>query len=134
MNTKPFMEHPTGKYTTAIEAMEEAISRLRSLPAWTQWITFCAQGEGESPESIHSAQVRLLSDILDVGSPVDLAQITAYAKVNRGALTPAGGTTYSIAAATPKEAAQILDALFRYHLGVRPFLDEDNDYAVGAEW
>lgn len=134
MNNEPFMEHPTGKYATAIDAMEEAISRLRALPEWNQWITFCAQGEGSSPESVHFAEIRLLSEILEAGGPVDVARITAQARVNRRALTEAGRTRYSIAAATPREAAQILDALFRHQLGIHPFPDENNDYAVGAEW
>ena len=134
MSGEPFMEHPTGEYVTAIDAMEAAIARLRALPEWNQWITFCAQGEGESPESIHFAEVRLLSDILEVNTPVNLAQLTTQAQVPRHALTEAGKTRYSIVAATPREAAQILDALFRYQLGVRPFADEDDDYAVGAEW
>jgi hypothetical protein len=30
--------------------------------------------------------------------------------------------------------AQILDAIFREHFGIRPFPDEGDDYAVGAEW
>jgi len=134
MNARPFMEHPSGEYTNAIDAMEAAITLLRNLPEWTQWITFCAQGEGESPDSIHSAEVRLLSDLLEAGVPINIAQITALAHVNRQALMEAGRTRYSIAAATPREAAQILDALFRHQLGVRPFPDEGDDYAVGAEW
>ena len=134
MSNEPFMEHPTGKYATAIDAMEEAISRLRALPEWNQWITFCAQGEGSSPESVHFAEVRLLSEILEAGGPVDVARITAQARVSRRALTEAGHTRYSIAAATPREAARILDALFRHQLGIHPFPDENNDYAVGAEW
>lgn len=132
-NEEPFMEHPTGEYATAIDAMEDAISRLRTLPEWNRWITFCAQGEGSSPESIHLAEVRLLDDILDAEVQIDLAQITGYADVPRRALTEAGATRYSIAAATPREAARLLDAIFRQQLGVRPFPDE-NDYPVGAEW
>lgn len=128
------MEHPTGEYVTAVDAMEAAITRLRALPEWNQWITFCAQGEGESPESIHFAEIRLLSDILEVNAPVNLAQMTAHAQVPRRALTEAGRTRYSIAAASPREAAQVLDALFRHQLGIRPFPDEGDDYAVGAEW
>ena len=27
-----------------------------------------------------------------------------------------------------------LDAIFRHHFGLRPFADEGDDYAVGAEW
>jgi|SRR5215472_12996147 len=134
MSDQPFIEHPTGEYASAIDAMEAAISRLRALPEWNRWITFCAQGEGESPESLHFAEVRLLSNILETSAPVDVAQISGYAKVPRRALAEAGKTRYSIAEATPREAAQILDALFRLQLGIRPFPDEGDDYPVGAEW
>lgn len=134
MSELPFMEHPTGEYATAIDAMEAAISRLRSLPEWNRWITFCAQGEGASPESTQFAEVRLLSDILETSVPVNLAEITAQAQVPRSALTEAGRTRYSLAGATPREAARLLDALFRHQFGIRPFPDEDDDYAVGAEW
>jgi hypothetical protein len=32
------------------------------------------------------------------------------------------------------QVALILDAIFRHHFGIRPFPDEGDDYAVGAEW
>ncbi|MGC2695072.1 MAG: hypothetical protein WA738_04705 [Candidatus Angelobacter sp.] len=134
MSEEPFMEHPTGEYATALDAMDATISRLRALPEWNRWITFCAQGEGLSPGSIHVAEIRLVSDVLETGVPLNLAQVTAQAGVNRRSLTEAGNTRYSLAATTPREAAQILDALFRHQLGIRPFPDEDDDYAVGAEW
>ena len=76
MKEEPFMEHPTGQYGSALEAMEAAISRLRALPEWNRWITFCAQGEGESPEGVHFAEVRLLSDILETGVSIDLAEFS----------------------------------------------------------
>lgn len=134
MTGNTFMEHPTGEYANAVDAMEAAIVRLRALTEWNGWITFCAQGEGSSSENVHFAEVRLLSDILETGVPVNIAQISAYAKVPRRALTEAGKTRYSIASATPREAAQILDALFRHQFGIRPFSDEGDDYPVGAEW
>ena len=129
---QPFLEHPTGEHETALEAMEHAVRRLRALPEWKQWITFCAQGAGESDESIHCAELRLLGDTLDTGGSVNVTTITTLAKVNGKCLVPAG-PLYSIAAATPEEAARVLDALFRHHLDIRSFADED-DYAIGAEW
>jgi len=134
MSDNPFMEHPTGEHTTALEAMDATISRLRALPEWNRWITFCAQGQGSSPDSIHCAEIRLLSDVLETGVPLNIAQVTAQAGVHRHSLTEAGNTRYSLAGATPREAAQILDAVFRHQFGIRPFPDEDDDYAVGAEW
>ena len=35
---------------------------------------------------------------------------------------------------TDEQTAAFLDTLFRTQLGVRPFDDEGDDYAVGAEW
>lgn len=92
------------------------------------------RGEGESPDSIHFAEVRLLSDVLETGVPINLVEISTLAKVPRSALTEAGRSRYSVASATPKEVAQILDALFRHQFGIRPFAGEDDDYPVGAEW
>jgi hypothetical protein len=134
MSDAPFMEHPTGEYATAVDAMEAAIVGLRALPERNRRITFGAQGQGASPESIHFAEVHLAADVVETEEPVNVAEIVALAKVPVGAFTDVGIARYAIAAATPREAAQILDALFRHHLGIRPFPDEDNDYAVGAEW
>ena len=53
--------------------------------------------------------------------------------------TPAQVDTIYFGGGTPSllsgsQVAQILDAIFRNHFGLRPFADEDDDYAVGAEW
>ncbi|MBI4861531.1 MAG: ankyrin repeat domain-containing protein [Candidatus Riflebacteria bacterium] len=64
---RPFMEHPTGQFGSAIDAMDDAVKRLREL-------------------------------------------------------------------ATSRQVALFLDAIFRYHFGVRPSSDLGSDYAVGAEW
>lgn len=63
--TEPYPEHPTGDYATALEAMEAAIRRLRALPEWKNWITFCAQGQGATGESVHFAELRLLQGKLN---------------------------------------------------------------------
>ncbi len=128
------MEHPTGDFNTAIEAMTDAVSRLRALSEWDEWITFEAQGEGGNAESYDFAEVRMLGDQLAVGDePLDVARIVAAAGTGTTSLV-ADGRDYSVAAAAPREVAQILDAIFRHHFGIRPFADEGDDYAVGAEW
>jgi hypothetical protein len=130
----PFMEHPTGDFDSAVAAMEDAVRRLRELPKWEQWITFSAQGEGHRPDSYEFAEVRMLRDQLDVGEkPLDIPRVIQAARTGAPSLV-ADGTQYSVAAASPREAAQILDAIFRHHFGLRPFADEGDDYAVGAEW
>ena len=131
---QPFMEHPSGDFDNVVAAMEDAVKRLRKLPKWDQWITFGAQGEGDSPESYEFAEVRMLGDKLDVGErPIDVPRMIQAARSGATSLV-AEGAHYSVAAASPREVAQILDAIFRHHFGIRPFPDENDDYAVGAEW
>src|SRR5215469_16091309 len=129
--TGPFMEHPTGDFKSAVDAMEDAVRRLRGLKNWDKWIAFNAQGEGAEPESEEFFDVRMLQDKLDVGDkPLDLARIIEAAHVGAPSLV-ADGVHYSVAAASPREVAQILDAIFRQHFGLRPFADQNGDYAVG---
>jgi hypothetical protein len=130
----PFMEHPTGDFSSAVAAMEDAVRRLRALPKWEKWITFSAQGEGGGPDSYEFAEIRMLRDAVDIGEkPLDISRIIQAAHTGASSLV-ADGAQYSVAAASPREAAQILDAIFRHHFGLRPFADEGDDYAVGAEW
>jgi len=130
----PFMEHPTGDFDSAVAAMEDAVRRLRELPKREQWITFRAQGEGHGPDSYEFAEVRMLRDKLDVGEkPLVISRVIQAAHTGASSLV-ADGAQYSVAVASPREVAQILDAIFRNHFGLRPFADEGDDYAVGAEW
>ena len=131
---EPFMEHPNGDFDTAVDDMADAVRRLRELRVWDKWITFSAQGEGGGPDSYEFADIRMLGDKIDVGEkPMDVPRMIQAAGAGAGALVK-DGAQYSVAGASPKEAAQILDAIFRHHFGIRPFADEGNDYAVGAEW
>ena len=134
MSEDPFMEHPTGEHLSALAAMEDAILRLRAMSEWKRWITFCAQGPGAAPDRTQFAEVRLLGDILDTGDAVDPVSVIAHAAVDQRCLVRTGPHHYSIGAATPREAAQILDAIFRHQFDIHPFPDEGDDYAVGAEW
>jgi hypothetical protein len=128
------MEHPTGEFDSALDAMEDAVTRLRELKGWEQWITFCAQGEGQTSDCYEFAEIRMLGDKLEVGGkPLDVARIAEAARTGSAALA-GDGSNYSVAAASPREVAQIFDAIFRHHYHIRPFADEENDYAVGAEW
>jgi hypothetical protein len=130
----PFIEQPTGDFDSAVAAMADAVRRLRGLPRWEHWITFGAQGEGRGLDSYQFAEVRMLGDTLDVGTrPLDIARVVDAAQSGASSLV-ADGEYYSVAAASPREVAQLLDAIFRHHLGIRPFTDEGDDYAVGAEW
>ena len=129
----PFMEHPTGEFKTAMDAMADAIRRLRALPEWNDWITFCAQGMGHDEDSDYLAEIRVRRDELELDEPLDVEAITRRAGVAQSSLTQAGAG-YSIANASPADAARVMDAIFRHALGIRPHADEDDDYAIGAEW
>ena len=130
----PFMEHPTGEFNSAVDAMVDAIKRLRALPEWNEWITFCAQGAGQDEDSDHLAEIRMRKDELRLDEPIDGDSVIRHAGVPPSSLTRTGENNYSIANASPADAARIMDAIFRHHLGIRPHADEGDDYAIGAEW
>ena len=130
---RPFMEHPSGEFKSAVDAMADAIKRLRAQPEWKDWITFCAQGMGHDEESDHHAEIRMWRDELALDEPLDIDSVTQRAGVPRASLV-AAGANYSVANASPGEAARVMDAIFRHTLGIRPHADEGDDYAIGAEW
>jgi hypothetical protein len=127
------MEHPTGMFETAVEAMSDAIRRLRALTNWNEWITFCAQGMGPRRDTYHMANIRLLQDLVEVNAPVDIDRIVRLADVPPRCLVKMDNY-HSVASASPEQAAKIFDAIFQHHLGIRPHEGEGNDYAIGAEW
>jgi hypothetical protein len=131
--TTPFMEHPTGEFSSAVDAMASAIQRLRALAEWDAWITFCAQGAGRDENSYHMANIRMRRDELQLDQPVDVESITQLAGVPRSSLVQVG-VNYSIAQASPADAARAMDAIFRHCMGIRPHADQRGDYAIGAEW
>lgn len=132
---RPFMEHPSGNFKTAVEAMANAIERLRALPEWNNWITFTAQGIGNSTNSYHFAEIRMRQNEIKLKTQIDIdiEMVTKHAGVPQSCLSK-NGDVYLITKSTPIQAARLLDEMFRQYLGIRPFPDEGNDYAVGAEW
>src|SRR5262245_34083647 len=68
----PFLEHPSGEFETAADAIADAIKRLRALPEWDNWITFTAQGKGEGVGSCHFAEIRMREDELKLPTPMDI--------------------------------------------------------------
>jgi hypothetical protein len=133
---EPFMEHPTGLFSNAVSAMENAIVRLRALESCDRWIAFCGQGQGSRPDSYHVAEVRLRGDEIRIDEPqVDVSAVLEVGDLEADEIevesNGAGGLR--VRRATPAQLARFLDGLFRGQLGVRKF-DDDGDYAVGAEW
>lgn len=105
--TKPFVEHPSGEFESAVDAMEAAIARLRALPDWNDWITFCAQGMGHRVDSYHLAKIRMWRDELEITASLDVRAVIREAGVSRSSLIQAGAN-YSVAGASPAEAARVM--------------------------
>jgi hypothetical protein len=140
----PFMSHPSGDFETVVDAMADTIKRLRALPEWDNWITFCAQGMGPRVDTYHFASIRMrqgeitfrvqtntlawTEKTLEVDIPV-----TKRAGVPESCLSKTG-TGYSVGKATPIQAARIMDVIFRQYMGIGPHTGEGDDYAIGAEW
>src|SRR5262249_4428658 len=91
---RPFMEHPSEKeYPRAVEAMADAITRLRALPEWDDWITFSAQGMGHRLDSYYFAQIDMRKEEIRLPHPIpgiDLDRVARRARVARSSLTKVG--------------------------------------------
>jgi len=132
----PFMEHPTGEFDTAFQAIRSAMQRLDQMDMGDRWIDFCGQGQGANPELTQIESVLFNGRSFDLsGQTVDLKTILAST-----GLTPAGTKVetspdgkITLPDANPEQLARFLDALFQKHFGIKPFKDEE-DYSVGAEW
>jgi hypothetical protein len=143
--TPPFMSHPSGECETPVDAMADAIKRLRALSEWDKWITFCAQGMGPRVDSYHFASIRMRRGEItffvknnmlkwtEKHLELDIPAVTKRAGVPESCLSKTD-VGYSVAKATPIEAARILDVIFRQYMGIRPHTGEGDGYAIGAEW
>ncbi|MCI0340284.1 MAG: hypothetical protein L0216_03905 [Planctomycetales bacterium] len=131
----PFLEHPTGEHSTALDAIVSAMERLAALPCWDRWITFSGQGAGARADAIHIVDVRVLHETLDVGAhSFDLPAVLRAAGLDAlRPKIPVREGRIELRGATPQQVGVFVDALFRVGLGIRPFPGEE-DYAVGAEW
>ncbi len=132
---RPFMEHPSSDFETAVEAIADAIKRLRALPAWDRWIMFNAQCMVGRADSYHFAAIRMQQGEIAFEKPldVDIKKVTKQAGVPESCLVKTEGG-YSVTKATPIQAACVMDVIFRQYLGIRPYTGEGEDYAIGAEW
>ena len=132
----PFMEHPTGKFATALEAITSAMKRLQSADHQGKWITFSGQGRGSRPDSDHIEDVPYRDHTFNLrGQSLDIDGIMGFAGLDRSEVeveTDDEGMV-TLPGATPEQLARFLDAIFRKHFGIKPH-EGENDYAVGAEW
>ena len=132
---RPFMEHPTGENESALEAMQEAMRQLDSIDMQGRWITFSGQGQGYSPDSYHVVDIDYSDSQFNVGKiSIDLDRLLESIGLKsdgRNIFISADGILH-MNKVDAHNRALFLDALFK-ELGVKPF-DENDDYAVGAEW
>lgn len=128
------MEYPSGELETSVEAMADAIKRLRALPSWERWITFRAQGMGGRVDSYQFAAIRMRQGEIafEKRLDVDVQKVTKVAGVPESCLSKTEDG-YSVAKATPIQAARIMDVIFRQYLGIRPHTGQGDEYAIGAE-
>lgn len=136
--TVPFMEHPSGDFETAIDAMTDAIARVRSLPFWSfkrsKWINISAQGMGAHHDATACYEIRMRGARIEIPSAnLNLAHIAQMANLNTNTIKFID-SQYDTTSLTAKDTATFVDAVFRHHFGLQPFPDENNDYAVGFEW
>lgn len=132
----PFMEHPSGKFRTSLDAITDAMNRLDKLGKTDRWIKFSGQGEGSRPDSIHAVDIPYRNGAFRIDSgPVDVRAVAEFAGVDASKVESSGQSevTIDLSRATPAERARFLDGLFRKHSGLRHH-EGENDYSVGAEW
>lgn len=133
---RPFLEHPSGEFVTALLAIRSAMERLEREGMGGRWIIFSAQGQGGDIDSCRMSDVPFSGCAFDLsGQTLELEAVLESAGLGDAGLAidcePNGKV--SLPGATPEQLARFLDALFRTHFGIRPF-DGEEDYGVGAEW
>ena len=132
----PFLEHPTGAFDSALQAITDAMERLESMEVGDRWITFSGQGQGHTSDAYNVEDVPFRRGTFDLkGQTLDLVSLCELASLDRSKIAIHTDTEDRITLenATPDELARFLDAVFRGHFGIKPF-DGEDDYAVGAEW
>ena len=130
----PFMEHPSGDFDSAVDAMTDAIARLRALLDWSAWITFCAQGCADRVDTYSFQEIRMRGDEIQVdGGALDIARVCETAAISPQSLVRTN-SHYRLNELSPRDTARLFDSIFRLHYGLIPHANEDPDYAVGAEW
>ena len=131
----PFMEYPSDEHDSAIAAMTSAFARLQAGDYGDRWITFSGQGRGHDEDSDTFEDVLVRGNTFDLRDQTpDLPALLRFAGLEgQVQAQPDAERMITLANATPDQLARFLDAIFRQHYGIRPHDDED-DYAVGAEW
>ena len=131
---RPFMEYPSDDYDSSLQAMTSAFERLKSGGYTDRWITFSGQGKGHDEDSDQVEEVNVRGNTLDLrGQTLDLPALLQFAKMQGQIVDVDSEGMVTLPNATPEQMARFLDAVFQKHFGIHPHDDED-DYAVGAEW
>ena len=129
-----FMEHPDGTFANALYALTDAIRRLDDLAEHDLWLTLSGQGQGGRLDSYFIVDLPVLGrNIKTGGRDTDLQSVLENGGAELSGLHPTiSNDTIALPNSTSQQFAIFLDALFR-HYGIRPWDDQD-DYAIGAEW
>jgi hypothetical protein len=131
---RSILEHPSGKFANAREAIAEAIRRMRKQGSPARSAVFTGQGQGGRVDAYRSADVVVQGDTLDFGEPVPaLLAIAGTLRLDASRLEHDAGGRVRVHDGTAEELARLLDAVYRSHFRIRPH-EGEHDYAFGAEW
>jgi len=132
---EPFMEYPSDDCGSSLEAMTSAFERLRKGGYGDRWITFSGQGKGHDEDSYQIENVKVRGNTLDLRcQDLDMPALLQFGKLQGQVQVEVDSEgMVTLPGATPEQMARFLDAVFQKHFGIHPHDDED-DYAVGAEW
>lgn len=80
---RPFMEFPSGEYSSALEAMTSAFQRLAAGGYGERWITFGGQGRGHDEDSERMEDVNVRGNTLDLRSDARSAGVAPIRRPRR---------------------------------------------------
>lgn len=132
-NDDPIVEHPSGEFDSAVDAIAEAFRRIRASES-SGSIFLCGQGQGSREGSTQVVEVSYRAGTFHFEEAVpDALDYATAAGINPSHVDiRENGASVRVVDESPERLALFLDSAFRLHFRVRPF-DGEDDYAFGAE-
>lgn len=130
----PIVEHPGGDFDTAVDAITQAIARIRDPAFAGRTISLSAQGSSGGSEASSFASIQWRDGTFTFAEPV--AELDALCRA--AGMAPTEFTvdrrncTLTAPTVDAPRLAGLIDRIFRTRFDIRPFAGE-TDYAFGAE-
>ena len=129
----PFLEHPgEDEFPSARAAIAAAIERIRERGLTDRSFYVGASGQGGREDSHALAAVALEDETFFLSDPTE-AMGTTVQELEFEWIFEGDVAAIPIDDRSPPDVAELLDRLFREHLGIRPYADYD-DYGFGVEF